>query len=75
MIISAAIKDKNGTVYTGRRHHEIFRTMPREMIKGHTQGFVTDDGKFFTREEAAEIAFICGQTDKIFNPLTSEDLW
>lgn len=74
-IKEAAIMDTNGKIYTGRRHHEIFKIMPRKMIKDHTQGFMTDDGRFVTRVEAADIAFICGQTDRIIHPLTSEDLW
>jgi len=75
MITSAAIRDINSTIYTGRRHHEIFLIMPREMIKNCKQGFVTDTDDFVSREKAADIAFCCGQIKQPKKTLFSEDLW
>ena len=63
-ITTAAIRRKDGTVYTGRRHHEIINSHPKGFFSwmgGSIQGFVTSDGEFVTREEAAKIAFACGQ--------------
>lgn len=75
MIKQAAIQDKNGTVYVGKRHGEIFAIMPRELRRDAIQGFVTDTGKFVTRKIAATIAFECGQISKLPDILFSEDLY
>jgi hypothetical protein len=40
-----------------------------------TQGFLTSDGRFVTRQEAAKIAALAGQTADRFEALYSEDLW
>jgi hypothetical protein len=48
MIVASAIL-KNGEIYTGKRHSDIFRdTLPLGCLKGDDsiQGFVTDKGKF-----------------------------
>jgi hypothetical protein len=73
-ITEAAIKDKNGKIYTGKHHHLIFRKMPRELIKNSIQGFMTSEEKFVSRQEAAKIAFIAGQIPKLKWKLFSEDL-
>lgn len=75
MIIYSAIK-KDGVIYTGKRHHNIINNAnPRGSLKGGTQGFVDENNNFFTREEAAEIAFNTGQIQKKVKRLFSEDLW
>ena len=75
MIREAAIRDKDGRVYVGRRHNEIFPLMTEEQIKGSVQGFITYDGFFVTRAEAAKIAFDCGQITEPKDHLFSEDLY
>lgn len=69
-----------GIIYTGKRHHNIIT----EMVNVHgieppistlNQGFVTDEGKFVSRKEAAEIAFKAGQISKQRERLYSEDLY
>jgi len=73
----------NGVVFTGRRHHDVIskiiaETGVKKVGGEHTQGFVTDDGKFVDREEAAKIALQRGQIKKLkFNSkeLFSEDLY
>ena len=39
------------------------------------QGFITDEGKFLGRSEAAEYAFLHGQIRNRTKTLFSEDLW
>ena len=63
------------------RHHHVIRMMvdvcgEKPPIIGE-QGFLTDQGEFVNRKEAAEIAFTCGQCDVLASPpsLFSEDLW
>jgi len=77
MIKEAAIL-KNGTVYTGKRHCNIINdNYPKVGRFGHPdiQGFVTDDGRFVNRQEAAKIAFECGQTKEYKQTLYSEDIY
>lgn len=78
MIKEAAIL-QSGCIFTGRRHCDAYAQMFNSGIKpaGDVQGFVTDDGKFLTRDEAEKHALACGQLTKplIGSILTSEDLW
>jgi len=72
-----------GYVVCGRRHHNCCNT--RVIIQGfvnhleNTQGFLTNEDRFVTREEAYMIAVENGQfkTDKVVQgtKLFSEDLW
>ena len=73
-IVAAAIR-KDDKIYEGKRHHEIINSHPPGFFQGCHQGFVTNDGFFVTREEAAEIAFLCGQLRRPKRALFSEDLW
>ena len=41
----------------------------------HEQGFLTNDNRFVERDEAAEIAFRCGQIKGEKKYLFSEDVW
>lgn len=74
MITQAAIK-KDGQVYTGQRHHEIINSHASGFFRGAEQGFVTSDGCFVSREEAALIAYECGQIQQPKKKLFSEDLY
>ena len=74
-IKSAAIKDQNGVVYVGHRHHKIFPLMPEELIRDSVQGFVTNADRFVTREEGAAIAYTAGQIPEPKKTLFSEDLY
>ena len=75
MIVQSAII-KDGIVYTGKRHHNILGAAePFGFLKDGKQGFVTDTGEFVTREEAARIAFDCGQIKEPKRILFSEDLY
>lgn len=75
MIREAAVKDRNGRIYNGQRHQDIYRIMPDGLVKDSTDGFITSDGSFVTREEAAKIAFDCGQITEQKDKLISEDLY
>lgn len=78
--IKAAAIVHNGRVWTGRRHHLIMRRIVDELgpevapVNGE-QGFVTDEGRFVGREEAARIAFESGQMDRQVRTLFSEDIF
>ncbi len=76
MIKEAAIF-YNGNIYTGKRHCDIIHNIVLETytspIKG-IQGFVTEDGIFVTREQAARIAYEAGQIKQKKSELYSEDL-
>lgn len=61
-IASPAIKDGE-QVYTGKNHEEIRQSMPETANKGAdaNTGFVTDKGRFVSREEADKLAKANGQ--------------
>jgi len=50
---------------------------PKPYPSGEAQGFLTSDGRFVSREEAARIAIAAGQVDadEIGTRLFTEDLW
>lgn len=80
MKIAAAAILERGRVWTGTRHHLIIRDIveARGKEEGYVsgeQGFVTDDGRFVEREEAAKIAFEAGQIPEPKKYLFSEDVF
>lgn len=80
MKIAAAAILERGQVWTGMRHHLIMRDIVKargeaEGYVGGEQGFVTDDGRFVGREEAAAIAFAAGQIPEPKKCLFSEDVF
>lgn len=81
MRITAAAIVQDGQMFTGRRHHEIISMIVRHMgIRPVTgkQGFVTNEGRFVDRKEAARIALEAGQVKELKSgsgELFSEDLW
>lgn len=75
-----------GIVLCGHRHGNIIAQMHQTMglrtvLKGdnsvgeYKQGFLTNEGNFVTREEAAVIALESGQISEPKSYLFSEDLW
>jgi hypothetical protein len=75
VIKSAAIK-QNGKIYTGKRHHLIVgRIMDTHLHYNGEQGFITTDGQFLSREEAATYAFKVGQIKKKTKVLYSDDIY
>ena len=80
-IIESAIRLKDGRVFTGRRHHNVIAKIVRETdikrVIGE-QGFIAEDGQFYAREQAAQIALASGQIAKLkfhSRELFSEDLY
>jgi len=57
--------------------HMLYQCLPHLQIREreHVQGFVTDEGRFLTREEAADMARANGQTVSTRSSLFSEELW
>lgn len=74
MIKAAAIL-LNGIQYTGKRHREIVAANQRINLKKGQEGFITSQGLFVDREQAAKIAHVNGQIKKPKKSLKSEDLW
>lgn len=77
MIKIAAIKRKDGTVFTGRNHAQIIQTRTFDNVselKGGEQGFITEANRFVGRTEAAEIALKAEQISKPTTQLFSEDI-
>jgi len=73
----AAIKTKDGIIFEAKNHAICLQRMKQAKVstgRDCEQGFVTTDGKFVDRHEAAQIAFEAGQTKKLESPLFSEDL-
>jgi hypothetical protein len=79
-IVAAAVK-RDGVIVTGRRHCDCIRDAIRKHdwdipVREEEQGFVDEDGDFYRRSAAAQIAMANGQLPKDFNKvLTSECLW
>jgi len=87
-IIGVVIKDSSGKVFEGnkpKRHSDLVKNMAEfyknlsydEMPKIVFQGFITNDRKILSREEAYILARQNGQTmvERPGGKLYSEDLW
>lgn len=83
IITESAIKIGD-RIFTGARHWQCFRKIAFEVDNkklerdefDEIQGFLTDRGRFLTREEAKPVAIEAGQCDpKHKGTLFSEDLW
>jgi diguanylate cyclase (GGDEF)-like protein len=58
-IVTAAIRNPDGSVTTGKNHPQILLSQGKQVAKdrsGPEYGFVTSTGRFVSREEAAQIA-------------------
>jgi hypothetical protein len=85
MITHVAIKWKDRLLVgnTGERHDVVFQRLLDELFgRGEyfssstiTMGFMTDEGVFLDRKEAAMHAFSCGQVKSLNESLISEELW
>jgi hypothetical protein len=74
MIKQAAIYH-NGIIYKGDRHRNIIESNSNIDLKNGQQGFVTREGLFVNRRQAAQIALACGQIKNAKKELKSEDLY
>lgn len=98
MILASAIKfhileTNEEVILCGSRHGDVFKQLkylgfePKEGYVEEEQGFIDQHNKFYTREEALEHAYQCGQlSSRIYydrldgklaggKKLISEDLW
>lgn len=74
MITQAAIQDTNGKIWTmpqPKRHSDIVVNMIADNVvtKDSTYGFLDENGKFYTREEAYQHVLICKQQLWNFDPI------
>lgn len=74
MIKSAAIK-LNGIIYSGKRHPEIIAANKFVNLNKGEEGFLTKDGLFVDRFDAAKIAYQSRQIKRPKKRIISEDLW
>jgi hypothetical protein len=75
-IKAAAIQRNDNILAIGKSHAEIIKNSPFGTCKaGSVQGFVTNTNRFVRRDEASQIAFSAGQTEKQKKELMSEDIW
>jgi hypothetical protein len=75
VIQQAAIR-LSGIVYKGKRHKEIMMSIPKHLdTKGREEGFVTSQGLFVDRKEAAKLASMFGQIKGKPRELKSEHLY
>jgi hypothetical protein len=84
MITKAAIRFRGKIIkgFKKQRHCDIithiFRTCTGpfpDIDELQDQGFIDDNGKFYSRLDAAQHALECGQITTDPGPLRSEDLW
>lgn len=87
MIISSAIKLKNGSIYVGLRHCNCYDSLRKikndiTLHVGAIEGFLTDKLKFLNREQAYYHALKNNQCKDLSSgvnkekiDLYSEDLW
>jgi len=76
-VIKEAAIWNSGIIYKGKRHKDIVMSSPKHLNirKGGIEGFVTTQGIFLDRKEAAEYAYQCGQIKEPVDELKSEHLY
>lgn len=75
IMIKAAAILYQGVLYKGKRHRFIIDENKHVNLKKGQEGFITSQGLFVDREQAAKIAHSAGQIKKAKKRLISEDLW
>lgn len=78
-ILHAALKTKDGEIFTGKSHADCFRKIinleKEPSDKVDDQGFIDSNNTFLTRKEAWMVAYLAGQLKVKPSILLSEDLW
>lgn len=69
----AALRDKDGNIFWGRYHGEIFLQKPIGVLRKAEQGFLTTEGRFVDRKEALKIATEQDQIIKKSSPFEQLD--
>jgi hypothetical protein len=65
----------NGVIFKGDRHRNIISANKHLPLKNGVEGFITTQGLFLDRENAAKVAYMTGQIKKRKIKLISEDLY
>jgi hypothetical protein len=74
-VLAAAIKRDN-IIYIARRHHMILNNIiPRGLLKGYEQGFITTTGEYRDRTDASRRAYLSNQIETDTFKLFSEQIW
>jgi hypothetical protein len=79
LVLSAVCRD--GEIITAIRHAECIHTAIRKgwlpPVRSTEQGFVDNNGVYYSRKDAIEVAIASGQIPESFkkHTLSSEDLW
>lgn len=71
-IASPAVRFADGEVRAGNNHGQIVQEISPDDLRGSEDGFVTESGKFLTREEAMTVARQAGQAETVAPGLTTE---
>jgi len=76
-VIQQAAIWNNGIIYKGKRHKDIVMSQPKHLNirKGGIEGFVTNQGIFLNRKEAAKLAYEMGQISEPVESLKSEHIY
>ena len=76
-IIKQAAIYHNGIIFKGIRHKDIIMNAPKHINirNGGIEGFVTINGLFVDRKEAADLAYRFGQIKQQVPELKSEHLY
>lgn len=76
-IIKQAAIYHNGIIFKGIRHKDIIMNAPKHINirNGGIEGFVTINGLFVDRKEAADLAYRFGQIKQQVTELKSEHLY
>lgn len=76
-VIQQAAIWNNGIIYKGKRHKDICMNAPKHLNirKGGIEGFVTSNGMFLDRKEAAKLAYEMGQISEPVDELKSEHIY
>lgn len=79
VLMASAVKYPWGEVVTGRRHRNVYNAMADKGIvsrSGCIEGFVGKSGRFYSREQAKDVAILARQLSQYHEgQLNSEHLW
>ena len=81
-LIAAAVKHR-GVVFTGVRHGHIIKDLvdlgliseAERPLSADCQGFIDENGNYYQRKDARQVALKAGQIEPGHSTVYSEDLW
>lgn len=79
-LVESAIQVNGDKVYTGKRHADAIKKIffdLKELPEDRIEGFVDNEGTFYSRKDAKEVAIAAGQIspEANFYRLLSDHLW